>query len=193
MIEDYGRRQRRNVPISHLPCRRRCRLSVCDLEPYLIFYNSGRSFISASSVLHSDGHRSAGLAKLRWGGDQDALAITKTRVLLNQKLGSPTPATRVWPIIVHDGQESSPANIDDDFTQLHLLQSAWPDRAVPRTKHFFETRKPRTYVLQSSQITRSSTKIKNPSSPFTDSGPSSGRQAAWTQDLFTPSPSRKPG
>ncbi|PKA58583.1 hypothetical protein AXF42_Ash008870 [Apostasia shenzhenica] len=54
-------------------------------------------------------------------------------------------------------------------------------------------RKPRTRVLQSSQIPRSSTKIKKPSSPFTDSSPSSGRQAAWAQDLFTPSPSEKLG
>ncbi|PKA47764.1 hypothetical protein AXF42_Ash014541 [Apostasia shenzhenica] len=57
----------------------------------------------------------------------------------------------------------------------------------------FSRRKSRTRVLQSSQIPRSSTKIKKPSSSFTDSGPFSSRQAAWAQDLFTPFPSEKSG
>ncbi|PKA52431.1 hypothetical protein AXF42_Ash021185 [Apostasia shenzhenica] len=58
--------------------------------------------------------------------------------------------------------------------QLHLSQSTWPDRAVPRTRHFFQICRSKTRVLQSSRIPRSSTKIQRSSSPFTDSGPSSG-------------------
>ncbi|PKA59780.1 hypothetical protein AXF42_Ash011904 [Apostasia shenzhenica] len=63
--------------------------------------------------------------------------------------------------------------------QLHCAQT--PNQTLP---HEIETamndaRRSRIRVLQSSQIPRSSTKIKKPSSPFTDSGPSVADKAAW--------------